>query len=231
MPVLCRSLQGEHDRSPSFTVCQSIWTTFFMSTNFSVMLLIQGELNRSPLGKNSHSLAGVSAGDQFSPTEQIGYFLFNGIEFLLVTAAHESHCSIVSFPYKIYYWIIETNPEYYGYRRSNINPCDFFVIRYLLLFTYYYNYLLIQFLKVCFVNKSLSVDSTTVCPLIHVLENACCYLLSIKKKMTILICMLCPMSFSFLFLYNQQSVAVYCSRGMGYNLFPLQGRETCWLRL
>lgn len=68
--------------------------------NFSVMLLIQGKLNRSPLGKNSHLLAGISAGDNFffSHYTVSGHFLFNATELLLITAAHKSYCSVISFP-------------------------------------------------------------------------------------------------------------------------------------
>lgn len=67
--------------------------------NFSVMLLIQGKLNTSPLGKNSHLLAGVSAGDKFFSHNTVsGHFLFNATELLLITAAHKSYCSVVSFP-------------------------------------------------------------------------------------------------------------------------------------
>lgn len=67
--------------------------------NFSVTLLILGKLNRSLLGKNSHLLAGVSAGDKFfSHCTVSGHFLFNASELLLITAARKSHCSVISFP-------------------------------------------------------------------------------------------------------------------------------------
>ena len=55
--------------------------------HFSVVLIIWGELNRSPLDKNHYLVAGISAGDRFfSHCVVSGYFLFSVIELFLITA-------------------------------------------------------------------------------------------------------------------------------------------------
>lgn len=75
------------------------WWEFFLTMNFSVMVLIQGKLTGSPLDKSSYLLAGVSARDKFSPTAQYqSTFCLMPLNYFSLTAAHKSYCYIISFP-------------------------------------------------------------------------------------------------------------------------------------